>query len=231
MSRFDRGGIVAQIKTWKGVVALVVLVLEGIILAVLARSETVEWYVVLLGVTPLIVIIIGVFFGPIALQPRPTDNTAKNVRLLRNKLISERFQPDIIIGLSRGGLVVAAQLSRELGLNPPIPTISLWPHPNHNYDNAFNSFDLPRIYEMQRNMPYFGRKRVWNVLIIDDACNSGTSLSSAKKYVEQKLPGVRSRIVTAALEIKRGISRTLIEPDFFVSARTISRDAWGMDEE
>jgi hypoxanthine phosphoribosyltransferase len=201
---------------------------------VIAKSNTVEWYVVLLGVTPLIAIIVGVFFvsargrGPAAAE-ESYDISAK-VAFLKGRLASARFQPDLIIGLSRGGLVVAARLSYELDLNPPTPTISMWPH-SPNFDNPLNSFDLPQIYKMQRDGPDFEKRRAWNILIIDDACKSGRSLDFARRHVEQKLLGIRAQIRTAALEIETGTYRNPIEPDFFASAGVRSKDAWGDEEE
>jgi len=229
----NRVGILQSIDTWLKVVALVVLVLEAFLLAVLAKSKTVEWYVVLLGVAPLIAIIVGVFFVSARRTSSVTqegyDITAK-VRFLKGRLASTRFQPDLIIGLSRGGLVVAARLSYELGLYPPTPTISLWPH-SPSFDNPLNSFDLPQIYKMQRDGPDFDKRRAWNILIIDDACKSGRSLDFARRHVEQKLSGIKTQIRTAALEIERGTYTTQIEPDFFASAEIKSKDAWGDDEE
>jgi hypoxanthine phosphoribosyltransferase len=231
--RPERQSILGLVDTWQRVVALAILVLEAFLLAVLARSEKVEWYVVLLGVTPLIVLILGVFFGP---RSRPKSSAqnghdiAPKVRLLTAELADDQFRPDLIVGLSRGGLMVAARLSYELAHNPPVPTVSLWPHA-HDYDNPLNSFDLAKIYEMQKNAHGFNQTRLWNVLIVDDACNSGRSLDGAKRYVKNKLSEIPSRIRTAALEIKRGVHSTMIAPDFYASAELKSTDAWGDDEE
>jgi hypoxanthine phosphoribosyltransferase len=151
------------------------------------------------------------------------------IELISQALTVKRFHPDLIIGLSRGGLVVAARLSHELRRQPPIPTISLWPHA-HDYNNALNSFDLPKIYEMQIGS---GRKssRLWNVLIVDDACNSGRSLDYAKRYVQDKLAHLRCRIKTAALEIQQDLYTSQIKPDFFASEEFRSKDAWGDEED
>jgi hypoxanthine phosphoribosyltransferase len=234
MPTLGRKGTLALIDTWQRVIALVVLVLEVFLLAIIARSDSVEWYLVVLGIIPLVVIIIGVFFGPRArrqLLPRASLDIGPKVDFLRGRLASERFTPDLIIGLSRGGLVVAARLSYELGLNPPVPTISLWPH-SADYDNALNSFDLQKIWEMQKKDGlHFDGNRLWNILVIDDACKSGRSLDYAKRYVVQKLGEIRSRVRTAALEIERGTYTTQIEPDFYASAEIISKDAWGEEEE
>ena len=167
-------------------------------------------------------------------QPRSKSRQANpeigsKVEFLSRALTAKGFMPNLIVGLSRGGLVVAAGLSRELGREPRIPTISLWPHAS-DYNNALNSFDLQKIYEMQRHSG-LDNSRPWNVLIVDDACKSGGSLDYARTYVRDKLVNVRCHIQTAALEIQRGIYNTRIEPDFFVSAEFVSKDAWGDEEE
>lgn len=162
MPRRDRRSILGAIDNWQKVVALVVLVLEAFLLAVLARSETVEWYVVLLGVTPLIAIIIGVFFGPKAQAPRPVrqerPDVAAKIEVLMEKLTKERFRPHLIIGLSRGGLIVAARLSHEFHEDPPVPVISLWPH-LPDYDNA--SFSVSRrACSLRRSLCSFSTSRL-----------------------------------------------------------------------
>jgi hypoxanthine phosphoribosyltransferase len=164
-------------------------------------------------------------------EPRsqPYSEIGPKVELLSRALIAKRFRPDLIVGLSRGGLVVAARLSHELKHQPPIPIISLWPHA-HDYNNALNSFDLPKIYEMQRQSG-LRSSRLWNVLIVDDACNSGRSLDYARRYVLDKLVSIRCRVQTAALEIQQGLHTTQIKPDFFASEEFRSKDAWGEEEE
>jgi hypoxanthine phosphoribosyltransferase len=226
---WSRRGLLRETDSWQKVVALALLVFEAILLAFIYRSTSADWYVVLIAVTPLLLLIYGVFFS--RRNPRRTNpDIGRNIEILRQKLQSARFGPDLIIGLSRGGLVVAARLSYELGLIPPVPTISLWPH-HPDYSNALNSFNLPEIYRLQRENPNFDARRSWNILVIDDACKSGRSLRGAKDYVEAQLSGIPHQIRTAALEIERGGYTAPIEPDFFVNASTVSKDAWGEEEE
>jgi hypoxanthine phosphoribosyltransferase len=229
-TRFDRPRVLELFDLRQRVVALVVLVLEAFLLAVLARSNTVEWYVVLLGITPLIVIIIGVFFGPGA-RPKVTapgkTDIGRKIEILKGRLAKREFQPDLIVGLSRGGLVAAARLSHEFGATPAIPIISLWPH-GPNLDNPLNSFDLEKIYEMQSLS--FKKGHTWNVLIIDDACRSGRTLDLAKRHVEQKLSEIRSCVRTAALEIEIGGYSMPVDPDFYASQEEVPEDAFGDPE-
>src|SRR5256885_940245 len=219
MPRFDHRAVLELFDARERLIALVVLVIEAFLLTVMATTRTAEWYVVFLGVIPLIMIIAGVLFRR---KPAYTSANEQNaielkIGILRGKLSSKKFQPDIIIGLSRGGLVVAAHLSYELKLSPPIPTISLWPH-LPTYDNPLNSFDLCEIYEMQRKALNFEKKRAWNILIIDDACKSGRSLENARRHVEQQLLDIKCQVRTAALEMETGTHTYQIEPDFFASA-------------
>jgi hypoxanthine phosphoribosyltransferase len=231
--KVGRVGILQSITNWGRLLALIALIGEASFLAVLAKSKTVDSYMLLFGAAPLILIIIGVFMI-IGRGKKGSDQEhyyiAGKVEFLRDRLVNAQFQPDLIIGLSRGGLVVAARLSYELGRSPPTPTISLWPHAA-SFDNPLNSFDLRQIYSMQKDAVEFSKRRPWRVLIIDDACQSGRSLDFAKRHVEQKLSGLPAQIQTAALEIERGTHRTSIEPDFFASAGTKSMDAWGDYEE
>lgn len=219
-----RRGVLREIDSWQRLVALVVLVLEVFLLAVIYASGA-AWYVVLIGVLPLMLIIYGVFFGRRRIPRTFNPAMAGNIETMRELLSRAKFSPHLIIGLSRGGLVAAARLSHVLLPSPQIPTISLWPH-LQDYDNALNSFNMREIYNEQRSTSVLDGRTSWNILIIDDASNTGRTLRDAKAFIEGKVAGIRHDIRTAALEIVRGKN----EPDFFVRSEPNAKDAWNADE-
>jgi hypoxanthine phosphoribosyltransferase len=134
-----------------------------------------------------------------------------NVLRLKMDLEKHHFTPDIIIGLSRSGLIAAAKLSIAFSKRSKIPTISLWPHAWH-YDNPLNSFDLISILKMKGAADPTGQ---WKVLIVDDACNSGRSLQIAKSFIEDKLMGTGASVRSAALELDLRTYTQPKDPDFF----------------
>ena len=115
------------------------------------------------------------------------------VPILKDKLEERDFNPDLIVGIARTGMVTAAQLSGEFKRKPRIPITSLWPNPNYNYDNCLNGFDF-----IGQNSPVT-KKDILNVLIVDDICKSGKHLQNARRYLEDKLDCKKFKIETAAI--------------------------------
>ena len=219
-----RRGTIARIDTPQKLVGLALLVLEVVLLAIIARSSTVTWWMVLIGIFPLVLVIYGVFFGPQARARVGNPNLARNVVLLRQRLHSENFTPDLIAGLARGGVVVAARLSHDLGLTPPTPIVSFWPHSEQHFVE-FNSVNLPMMYEAQRSV--FSEGHLWRILVVDDAAKSGRSLKMVKDFIEHMIRDIPHDIRTAALEITRG--EINYDPTYHVVAK-VPRDAWDNQE-
>ena len=85
----------------------------------------------------------------------------KDIDHIFNQLISDRWTPDYIVGVKRGGLVPAIKLSHLLS----IPLIMMSCQLRDSKDNQV------RLYEVEEI------SRDKNILIVDDICDSGTTLS------------------------------------------------------
>jgi hypoxanthine phosphoribosyltransferase len=115
------------------------------------------------------------------------------------------YRFNVIVGLSRGGIVVADLLGRLYGGR--IPTASLWAefdpsgeeysfHPSENWVNEFTML-------MLRD------ERIHNILLVDDVVLRGHTLVRAREAIKQCAPGKNVR--TAAL---LACSSTEKAPDF-----------------
>jgi hypoxanthine phosphoribosyltransferase len=228
VSSDGREVIIGLVDTPIKLIALVVLVLEAFLGLVIFRAGKAEWYVVVFGVIPLLIIVTGVFFGR-GVRSWAFRDISWKVEHLRQRLISARFIPDLIIGLSRGGLVIASELSHKFETDPPMPIISLWPH-LQKYANALNSFDLRKIHELHEKTRRAGNNNSWNVLIVDDACSSGRSLRDAKSHIEREISGINCCVETAVLEVRKGEKTVVFKPTFVGTTVNTPKDVWGHEE-
>ena len=113
------------------------------------------------------------------------------------------FRPDIIVGISRGGLVPARILSDILGVKKVgILGISF-------YKGLGETEEKPEITQ-DLSIDVKGS----SILLVDDVADSGKSLKAAKKYLQDG--GI---IKTATLHYK---PRSEYKPDYFVH----STSAW-----
>jgi uncharacterized protein len=113
------------------------------------------------------------------------------------------YEPDLIIGLSRGGLVPARLLSDILAVHDVgILGMSF-------YKGMGKTAPEPKITQ-GLSMEIEGKK----VLLVDDVADSGKSLIAAKEYLEKK---GASQIRTATLHFKPASS---FKPDYFVETTT-----------
>jgi len=84
------------------------------------------------------------------------------------------FRPDIIVGVSRGGLIPAAVLSDRLGVD--CDSVGL-----RYYKSVRNTEEKPKITQ-HISCDLSGKK----VLIVDDVADTGHSLQAVKRYVQEK---------------------------------------------
>jgi hypoxanthine phosphoribosyltransferase len=138
------------------------------------------------------------------------------------------FVPDLIVGVARGGLVVAAELSRILP--NLVPVVALWPHSSDDdvvgprFDNVFNQMSLSSDQIEQW-------REVVKVLVVDDAYVSGDTLKAAKTYLSERLDVSRFMIQTAAVSYIEGAKKRQSPPTYLaypLSESTV--DAFGEEE-
>ncbi len=111
------------------------------------------------------------------------------------------FRPDIIVGLSRGGLVPTRIMSDMLGVQEVgILGISF-------YKALGRPSDFPRITQ-ELTMDLSGKR----VLIVDDVADTGRSLAVAKDYLQRKGAG---DVRIATIHYK---PNSMFKPDYFVAS-------------
>jgi len=198
----SRAGILGVIDTRLKLLALIVLVTEPVLIGIGVKTDSLILPVV--GIGLLALIIVGLFYESYLTASSKTpaigeadafaDTLRNDVRRLKEVLDDDGFRPDLIVGVARNGLLVAAYLSHEYGKLSDIPTITLWPRPN--FENEFNKWILrPRFITP-------GRSDECKILIVDDLCFSGKALRDARNYVSKNIEesfDVRVRIETAVI--------------------------------
>ena len=113
------------------------------------------------------------------------------------------YRPDVLVGVSRGGLVPLRIFSDMLGIKR-IGVLGI-----QFYKKIGETSDFPEItHEMPLKID--GKK----VLIIDDVADTGKSLAEAIKCISNKKP---SEIRTATLHYK---PTSEIKPDYFIDTTT-----------
>ena len=110
------------------------------------------------------------------------------------------FRPDIIVGISRGGLVPARILSDILNVKILILGIKFYKNIGETSDKPTITQDLPKIE---------GKK----ILIVDDIADSGKSLLAATEYLKG------NELRTATLHYK---TTSKFKPDYYIEIA----DAW-----
>ena len=117
--------------------------------------------------------------------------------------MAKGFKPDMIVGLSRGGLVPARVLSDIMGVHDiGILGISF-------YKGIGVTSEAPKISQ-ELAMDLTGKR----ILVVDDVADTGRSLIVAKDYLKKK---GASEIKVATLHFK---PTSGFKPDYFVETTT-----------
>jgi hypoxanthine phosphoribosyltransferase len=127
------------------------------------------------------------------------------VAQIAQKVNSSGFKPDLIIGISRGGLVPARILSDILG-NHELYVIRIG-----FYTGVGKTTREPRILQ-DVSIDVYGKK----ILLVDDISDTGGSFKTAVTHLETR---GASEIKTASLHLKPA---STFKPDFFIH----TTDAW-----
>lgn len=118
---------------------------------------------------------------------------------LFEKMVEERYFPEIIVGIARGGWIPARLLADFYG-NRRTANIKI-----EFYDNTTRASDDPIItQEISENVE--GKV----VLIVDDVVDSGKSLEAAIEHIKLKNP---KEIKSATLYYKK---HSIITPNYFI---------------
>jgi hypoxanthine phosphoribosyltransferase len=83
---------------------------------------------------------------------------------------SDKWQPDLVIGLTRGGLIPATILSHRF--NVPMETLKISLRDHKGSEDSYKDYGLPDK----------------NILIVDDINDSGATIAHLKQVWEQYFP-------------------------------------------
>lgn len=122
---------------------------------------------------------------------------------LHTNIVADNFVPDVIIGLSRGGLMPLSFLAGEANFNNRNTRIINIQSYNDNRSQETLQLTFP-IHT--QDLQHFS-----SILIVDDLVDSGNSLDFVLKALKGRLPN--ATIKTAVLFYKKS---SKIMPDYFV---------------
>ncbi|HSB47358.1 MAG TPA: phosphoribosyltransferase [Candidatus Bilamarchaeum sp.] len=115
---------------------------------------------------------------------------------------SADFKPDMIVGLSRGGLVLSRIMSDILA----VETVGII---GMSFYKGMRRLEKPVIFQ-ELSMDVRGKR----ILLVDDVADSGRSLTAAKEYLRAKGAG---EIRIATIHYKPGSS---FRPDYYMMTTT-----------
>ncbi len=151
---------------------------------------------------------LGLFLSTLATEnamPKKTYVSFENVQSMCQEIFKQaqdqQFNPDLLIGIARGGLTPLALLSGE-----------------QMFDNRYaisvnlSSYDRDRQSEIKQLMPIHidDLKSYKNILIVDDLVDSGKSVQCLFALLQKELPSAIIKVAT--LYYKK---RSCVKPDFY----------------
>ena len=131
------------------------------------------------------------------------DDIYNMMHNLTMKMAADGIKPDIIVGISRGGLVVSRLLSDILGIND-VQIIGV----NHYKGIGETKKEIKLTQDITTDIS--GKI----VLLVDDVSDTGKSMKFAVKHLEGKKPLL---IVTATINYK---PKSIFKPDYYMQETT-----------
>jgi hypoxanthine phosphoribosyltransferase len=114
------------------------------------------------------------------------DELGSGTRALADQVAADGFEPDIILGISRGGLLVAGALAYALGVKNTF-TMSV-----EFYTGVDERLDMPMILPP---IPHLVDLHESRVLIADDVADTGQTLVLVKDFLEGKVADVKIAVL------------------------------------
>lgn len=134
----------------------------------------------------------------------PTWNQIYEMLLCQGqKILAQNYQPDLVIGITRGGLIPARILA-DLLETSEFATIQIEFYVDINQTKAEPTLKQPLTTKVAHK----------KVLLVDDIADSGESLKLAKTYLQQQ---GTSEVKTATLYQK---PQSITNPDFYEKQTT-----------
>ncbi len=107
-------------------------------------------------------------------------------RALAQAVHDDGWRPDLILGIARGGLLVAGALSYALGVKN-VYTMNV-----EFYTGIDQRLEVPKILPPVPELVHLGTARV---LIADDVADTGATLELVKEFCAGKVGEVRSAVL------------------------------------
>ncbi len=120
----------------------------------------------------------------------------EDVRVL-SKQIQAEFEPDVVLGIARGGATLAHFLAESFKIRDLFALNSI------HYGDDNNKLDTIKVY----NIPDLSEHT--NILLADDIIDSGETLIEIKRVLLEKYPHINIKTVTLFYKEK-----ALMKPDF-----------------
>ena len=114
------------------------------------------------------------------------DELGTGSKAIGEQVVADGFRPDFILGISRGGLLVAGALAYVLGVKNTF-TMSV-----EFYTGVDERLEVPRILPPA---PDFVDLHDAKILIADDVADTGHTLRSVELFCEGKVGDVRTCVI------------------------------------
>jgi uncharacterized protein len=114
------------------------------------------------------------------------DDVGNGSRMLAEQIASDGFEPDIVLGIARGGLLVAGAIAYALDVKNTF-TMNV-----EFYTGIEERLEMPMILPPVPDLVDLGESRV---LIADDVADTGKTLALVKEFLDGKVGVVRAAVL------------------------------------
>ena len=114
------------------------------------------------------------------------DDLGSGARELAEAVAADGYRPDMVLGIARGGLLVAGALGYALGIKNTF-TMNV-----EFYTGIDERLEMPMILPPVPDLVDFAETRV---LIADDVADTGATLALVKDFCEGKVAEVRCAVL------------------------------------
>ena len=114
------------------------------------------------------------------------DDLGAGARELAEAVVDDGWVPDMILGIARGGLLVAGAIGYSLGVKNTF-TMNV-----EFYTGVDERLDMPMILPPVPDLVDFAETKV---LIADDVADTGETLKAVHEFLEGKVAEVRSAVL------------------------------------
>lgn len=178
------------------------------------------------------------------------SDISEYVSSIIQKMKVDDYLPDAVVGIRTGGVYIADLFARQLGFNNGTALqISVYRPSSKNKKKIFSSIakfmpikmlDFLRIIEAKMMFKSDGRSQIFDIslpvelesrnysriLVVDDAVDSGATLSAVLRMIESRYQGVE--IKSAAITVTT--DNPTVCPDYYLYKNsTLIRFPWSLD--